>query len=123
MDKNKTLAIILIVVIIGACVGVAYAASTYWSNQVTVTPEIPQAAYTLTLTANTSHPIVGEIIELSATITPTVSGTPVGGIRVYFYQNNITFANALTETNGIATCTTSPLTQATPYVYNASCTI
>lgn len=110
-SSKTTLALILISSL--ATVLIAYAATQIWSNTVTITPV---ALPTLTLTANTTTPMVTETVKFTATLSNSASG-----VIVNFYRNG-TWIGSNSTVNGVCTFNLQVTTTDVLQV-NASCTI
>lgn len=97
-SKLKLISVILVIAV--ATVGIVYAASTYTSNTVTVTPQEPETEpQALTLEVNDSTPTIGETITLTSTFLSPVEGVEV---RLYLKGSAQSVESTITDENGVA---------------------
>jgi hypothetical protein len=122
--NSKLKAAIIIVLIASLFIGLVAAASYLTSNTVNVLPVVAPTTptpvpvvYSLTLASNTTAPIVGENIILTATIAPAVNS-----VTITFFRNNVALGTSLSNAGGVATYITT-ISNTTPKEYNATCTI
>lgn len=129
--KHKILAILVVVIIASLIVGGVYAATILTSNHVTGTPQptpTPTPSPTPTPTPNpnpttvaltqnaTGNPFIGDTLHLTATL-----NKPVAGIAITFYNASVPLTVATTDSLGIATYNTQPVTA--PYDFYSTATI
>lgn len=138
--NQKIKAVIIIVAIallISAAIAIAASQLTVTSNDsepitpispppstsptATTEPTVTATEYTLTLAWNTTTPFLGESVQFTATLNPSVEN-----VTVFFYRKTPTQAllgNASTNQDGIAVFDTAPLTGTASKVYVANCTL
>ena len=93
----------------------AYSGTVRWSASSTLaTFHVAQSvAVNASLSVSNSHPILGEPVVLTATLTRANAALVVANATVTFYDGDTVLGTGLTLLNGIATLSTSTLTSGT----------